>query len=334
MIRSSGGRSGGRMSRRALMQATIAALGAPSLAGAQPGVAAIVPLRAEGGLNHASLTAFAAARRRAMAVVALHETPARLDAVTRAIERAARGGARDVVAYGEVAEAAILDLASHYPETRFSIIQGEARGPNIASYRVDPLPAAALAGVAAWSLSRARLVGHVGFERSGPALRLRSAFMNGVASVAPAASCLTGFARSEAGFVAMAAAEADVGADVVFLAHDGDCAPAARAAAERGARVIGFGLDWTAGVRPSDFVAAALADPTPAFIAAFVDISTGHWRPDRHRRLEPENGTDRLVLARSVPDHVRRDVALRAKMIANGRIDVTADWSGPEFELE
>lgn len=332
------GSSGGRgMSRRTAIGSLAAMLASPSIASPGVGigpVAALFPGRiSDGGIIESSYRAMSQASARFdMSVLMLAPVAPRLDAIADMLDHAVRRGARSVISFGEITEVPVLDLARARRDVRFVIVQGEATDVNVASYRIDPVPGAFLAGVAAAGLTRTGIVGHAGAERSGPGLMLRAAFAHGLTFGHRQPTLLTGFEPDHARRVAYVQAQADVGADIVFVADEGDGRACAFAALQRGARAIGFGVDWTKRDARS-FCASAVADPAVAVRAAIRDLHTGFYQPNRVHQVPPEDfHALRLSLAADVPINVRQDVSIRDKQIANGRLEVRTEWNGAEFD--
>ena len=239
-----------------------------------------------------------------------------------------------VVAHGGQNNAAAQLVASERPDVRFVVTQGNVVGPNLASYEVLQEHSAFLAGALAALTTKTGVVGHMSGIRVTPGLKGRAAFANGVRHTNPTVKLLTNFSGNQddnALSKRVASAMIDAGADVIFTMLNAGRTGAVDACRERGIGQIGNVIDWTT-IAPDVFVGSAVADSGLALFNAAKDIAEGSFKPGSIRQIgleQPE--AVRLTMAERVPASVRSRIEALGAEIKAKRLDISTEWSGPEF---
>ena len=243
---------------------------------------------------------------------------------------AAAGRADLLIAHGGQGEAAVAEVARHFPGVAFAVTQGRIAGPNIAGFEVLQEHSAFLAGALAGWWMQGNIAAHLSGEKVAPGLRGRAGFAAGLLHARPDATLLTGFCGDQhdpALAEAWTAGQARAGAEIQFTMLDAGRSGAIAATRAAGMRGIGNVRDWT---REDDvFLASAIADNGVAMEAA-IDAFRDERFEDRRLGLETPQAV-RLALAPDVaPELARRLDDLREAIIA-GAIPVPEHWSGTEW---
>ncbi|MFM2043559.1 MAG: hypothetical protein RLY86_2135 [Pseudomonadota bacterium] len=103
----------------------------------------------------------------------------------RAIRDFAERGVDIILALGDMHAAAIQSEAASFPNVRFTLIDGEAQGPNIRTVLFREQEAGYLVGLAAGYATRTRQVGFIGGVAVLPVRRYACGFIQGVRDAAP-----------------------------------------------------------------------------------------------------------------------------------------------------
>ena len=311
---------------------------------------ALGPARAEGAKRIAALFAGrvddrgfmqagyeglrAAADRLGLAIAFKDGVRPEKELLAAALRELARPKSDLVIAHGGQNNAAAELVAGELPDIRFVVTQGNVRGPNLASYEVLQEHSAFLAGALAALTTRTGIVGHMSGIRVAPGLKGRAAYANGVRHANPAVKLLTNFSGNQddnALSKRVALAMIDAGADVIFTMLNAGRTGAIEACRERGVAQIGNVVDWTT-IAPDVFIASAVADSGLALFNAAKDVAEGVFQPGVIRQIgleQPE--AIRLTLAERVPAAARARIEALAGEIVAKRLDVSTEWSGPEF---
>jgi len=261
--------------------------------------------------------------------------PPETEAMAAALRDLAAAGPDMVIAHGGQTAPAVEVVAAEFPDVRFTVVQGALTGPNIASYEVLQEESAWLAGAAAGLLTKTGVVGHISGIRVPPGLKGRGAFYHGLVHTNPNAKFLTIFAGNQDDndlSRRVASAEIDAGADIIFTMLNAGRTGAIEAMREKGVKQIGNVRDWYPDY-PDVFVASAIADVSIPSLAAARDLAAGTWEPGVVRQIgleDPEAVS--LALAPDVPEDVRASVGDLAAEIVAGKIEVSVDYDGPEFQ--
>lgn len=254
-----------------------------------------------------------------------------------ALKELAAGGAGLVVAHGGQNAKAAAAAAGLHPGVTFVVTQANVTGANLAGYEVLQEQSAWLAGAAAGLLTKTGVVGHMSGIRPVPGLKGRAAYVAGVAHTNPQAKVLTNFSGNQddtALAKKIALAEIAAGADIIFTMLNAGRPGVAEAMTETGkGRQIGNVIDYTT-VDPKIFVASAVANSGFGVYLAIKAYLDGTFRAGSHNAIGLEApDACRLTLAPDVPDTIRIKIAELAQQIADGKIKVVTEYTGPEFNV-
>ena len=257
-----------------------------------------------------------------------------------------------IFAHGGQNSEAVEQVAPEYPDLKFVVVQGNITGPNFTSYEVLQEQSAWLAGAAAGLLTETQVVGHISGIRVPPGLKGRAAFTDGLRSTNPAAKFLTVFCgdQDDAALAkAVAIAEIEADADIIFTMLNAGRVGAIEACQEAGVYQIGNVRDWYP-VAPEVFIASAIADVSLAsFLAAqdylggSLDLATqssagrrsgGYFEQAQHKiGLEIPEAVS-LAMAPTVPFSAQTEIERLSSKIVSGEIEVADEYDGEEFEVE
>lgn len=257
------------------------------------------------------------------------------EALAAALRELAQAGPDMVIAHGGQNGEAVKAVAPEFPEVRFTVVQGAATGPNIASYEVLQEESAWLAGAAAGLLTKTGTVGHISGIRVPPGLKGRGAFYHGLMHTNPRAKFLTIFAGDQddnALSRRVATAQIEAGADIIFTMLNAGRTGAIEAMREAGVHQIGNVRDWYPD-HPDVFIASAIADVSIPGLQAARDLAEGKWQAGTVRQIGLENPEAvSLALAPEVPEEVRAQIAELSAAIVKGEIEVKTDYEGAEMQ--
>lgn len=240
-----------------------------------------------------------------------------------------------IIVHGDTLVPIAHRVAWEFPRQRFTVLQGEARRPNVGAYVARHEHASWLAGIAAGLLTRSNVVGHLSAADDAEGLLARAAFADGMARINRQARLLTSTRAGHddidlAGRIAQA--QIDAGADIVYAMLDRAREGVSRACTARRVRQIGTGSDWVV-VDPQLFVASVRIDLAAMVRSMGRDIVDAVWRGDYVRYFDirhPDVVT--LHLAASVPATVREALDDWRRQLAARRIVIPREYRGPTFE--
>lgn len=241
-----------------------------------------------------------------------------------------------IIVHGEALLSIAHRVAWEFPRQRFTVLQGEARRPNVAGYVARHEQASWLAGAAAGLLTRSNIVGHLSAQGDAEGLRARAAFADGVTRANPRARLLTTTrTRNDQADLAerLTIAQIEAGADIVYAMLDQAREGVSRACTRRGVRQIGTGADWVV-VDPQLFAASVRIDMAAMVLSMGRDIVDSVWRGDYVRQFgvrHPEVVT--LHLSSAVPAAVVNAVDDWRQQVATGRIAIPREYRGPTFDV-
>lgn len=242
-----------------------------------------------------------------------------------------------IIAHGGQCSGAAAAVAPEFPDIKFVVVQGNVTGPNLASYEVLQEESAWLAGAAAGLLTRTNVVGHISGIRVVPGLKGRSAFYHGLQHTNPDARYLTTFCgNQDDNELSRKVAEAEIaeGADIIFTMLNAGRQGAIEAMRDAGVYQIGNIRDWYPDA-PDVFIASAVANVSMAGFEAASDMVNGTWEAGRVVKIGLDNpDAVSLALAPDVSSEVKEQVARLAADIAAGRIKVSTEYEGEEFQWE
>lgn len=260
-----------------------------------------------------------------------------LDPLSDALRKLSEAQPDLIFAHGGQNSAAVEQVAPEYPDQTFVIVQGNITGPNFTSYEVLQEQSAWLAGAAAGLLTETQIVGHISGIRVRPGLKGRAAFADGLRYTNPEAEFLTIFCgdQDDAELAkAVALAEIEAGADIIFTMLNAGRVGAIEACQEAGIYQIGNVRDWYP-VAPEVFIASAIADVSLASFLAAQDYLSGSFNVSTQHKIGLEvPEAVRLAMAPTVPLSIQTEIEGLAAQIASGEIEVANEYDGEELELE
>ncbi|MBE9078921.1 BMP family protein [Romeria aff. gracilis LEGE 07310] len=260
-----------------------------------------------------------------------------MDPLTNALRELSAAEPDLIFAHGGQNAQAVEQVAPEYPDQTFVIVQGNITGPNFTSYEVLQEQSAWLAGAAAGLLTQTQTVGHISGIRVRPGLKGRAAFADGLRHTNPEAEFLTIFCgdQDDAELAkAVALAEIEAGADIIFTMLNAGRVGAIEACQETGTYQIGNVRDWYP-VAPEVFIASAIADVSLASFLATQDYLSGSFDLSTQHKIGLEvPEAVRLAMAPTVPLFVQAAVRGLSAKIVSGEIEVADEYDGEEFELE
>jgi basic membrane protein A len=241
-----------------------------------------------------------------------------------------------LVFIGGQGNVATSEIAALHPDKRFSIVQGDKTGPNLASYDVLQEETAFLAGALAALVTKTKIVGHLSGHRVRPGLKGRAAFAAGVSYIDPDIELFTAFCGTQdQNAVSHAWAEAEIaaGADVIFTMLNAARQGAIDACRAGGALQIGNALDWVAR-DPDVFIASAMARIDLGVERAIQDMAAGLVPPKVVELGLADGAYGQLTMGASVSSDIRTKVDTIVDLICERQIDIPEDYNGPEFRAE
>lgn len=258
------------------------------------------------------------------------------EALASALRKLAADEPALVFAHGGQCSEATALVAPEFPNTQFVVVQGFVTGDNLSSYEVLQEQSAWLGGAAAGLLTQTQMVGHISGIRVRPGLKGRAAFADGLRYTNPNAEFLTIFCGDQDNTElakAVAMAEIDAGADIIFTMLNAGREGAIAACQERGVYQIGNVRDWYPDA-PDVFIASAIANVSMASVLATEDYLNGELRGNKLRRigLEVPEAVS-LAMAPTVPTEIRAEVESLTQKIVAGEIIIPEEYEGPEFEV-
>jgi len=256
--------------------------------------------------------------------------------LTEALRRLAANQPDMIIAHGGQCGKAVETVAAEFPNIKFTVIQGNTTGKNIASYEVLQEQSAWLAGAAAGLLTKTNIVGHISGIRVPPGLKGRGAFYHGLMYTKPDAKFLTIFSGDQDNIDLarkVTTAEIDAGADIIFTMLNAGRTGAIDVMRARGIQQIGNVRDWHADY-PDVFVASAVANVSLAVFDAGRDLVKGDWKAGQQIKIGLEQpDAVSLALSPNVPDAIKVKIAELGQKITSGQIKVATDYQGNEFNL-
>lgn len=257
--------------------------------------------------------------------------------LTEAIRKLALDGADLIIAHGGQCDIPVQTVASEFPDTKFTVIQGSVKSDNIASYLVKQEDATWLAGVLAGLMTKSNVVGHISGARPESLLVERAAFYDGLMHSNPNAQFLTCFTGNlEDPEINRKAAEAEINknADIIYTVLNGGRIGVVEAVKKSKSDVslIGNVADWT--LVDKSFIASAVADPSIAVFKAASDVHFEKWKANDTVELGLDDvEVVRLSMGISVPEGVKETIADLTRKLVLGGIKVKKVYEGKEFNL-
>ena len=261
-----------------------------------------------------------------------HSTETRADALAALCEQ----GLDLLVAHGGQGDLPVAAVAPRFAHTTFAITQGTFLSENTASYEVLQEQSAFLAGVLASQWSSSGTVAHMSGEKVRPGLKGRAAYAHGARVGKRGTRLLTTFCGHQHDPVLayrVVAAQAALGADVVFAMIDGGRNGTSQACRDLGLRQIGNVLDWVQR-DPAVFLASAVADSSLCVERAIADFAADTLQPGHLRTFGLEDpAAVRLALHPQVPASIRASLDDWSQRLLQGGIDAAPDFEGEELAI-
>jgi basic membrane protein A len=250
-------------------------------------------------------------------------------------EQMLRGLARKkldlIAAIGFSQTQAVQKVAQEFPNVRFVLIDGAAKGNNVNSVLFREEEGSYLVGVAAAIASKSKKVGFVG----GMDIPLIRSFACGYAQGAKATNPKIETMQNMVGTTSaawndpakggeLARAQFDRGVDVVFAVAGGSGMGTLQAAKEKGK--LGIGVDSNQNyLHPGTMLTSMVKHVDNAIYDSFMEMKNGSWKPGVTYKGLKENGVDWVVdkdnRALVTPDMEKRVNEAKANII-NGTIKV------------
>jgi basic membrane protein A len=250
-------------------------------------------------------------------------------------EQMLRGLARKkldlIAAIGFSQTQAVQKVAQEFPNVRFVLIDGAAKGNNVNSVLFREEEGSYLVGVAAAIASKSKKVGFVG----GMDIPLIRSFACGYAQGAKATNPKIETMQNMVGTTSaawndpakggeLARAQFDRGVDVVFAVAGGSGMGTLQAAKEKGK--LGIGVDSNQNyLHPGTMLTSMVKHVDNAIYDSFMEMKNGSWKPGLTYKGLKENGVDWVVdkdnRALVTPEMEKRVNEAKANII-NGKIKV------------
>lgn len=241
-----------------------------------------------------------------------------------------------IIAHGGQNSQAVQAISNDYPDIKFVVVQGHVTGKNISSYEVLQEESAWLAGAAAGMLTETNIVGHISGIRVTPGLKGRAAFADGLKYTNPNATFLTNFCGyqddSDIAYK-VATSQIKAGADIIFTMLNSGRTGATKAMEENKVKQFGNVVDWYP-TNPKVFAGSAIANVSMGSFQAAKDLKTGKWEANTINQIGLEdNNSVSLALAPYVSDEIKEKINTLRKEIVDGKIVVSIEYTGPEFQF-
>ena len=241
-----------------------------------------------------------------------------------------------LIAHGGQNTDAALAVAKEFPDIRLVITQGAVTASNLSSYDVRQEESAWLAGAYAALMTKTGVVAHQSGIRVPPGLRARASYAAGVKHANPEVKLLTNFSGNQDDIELAARvthAQAKAGADIIYTMLNKGRSGTTQACRELGIKQIGNVIDWVAR-EPDVFIGSAWADVGIGVFQACKDLSENKFESGKIFKVglqQPD--AVRLIMAPDTPDVVRQRIAALQQDILSGKIEVEAEFNGPEFQI-
>lgn len=169
--------------------------------------------------------------------------------------------------------------AKDFPDTKFAVIAGRAKGPNLSSYDAGQRQATFLAGALAGLVSKTGTVGIVGGDDQPSIVKAVEGFKAGARHVRPDIKILTAYTGSFSDIAkAKETATAQIGSGADIVGHVANQAGLGviQAAREQGVLAIGTGADQHA-VAPTAVLTTAITDMKALQRLIVADAQSGSF---------------------------------------------------------
>lgn len=242
------------------------------------------------------------------------------------------------IAVGFLLADAVTDVASQYPDTRYSIIDTEVEGDNIVSYLFREQEGAFLAGVLAALMTTTNQLGFVGGIRIPPVMRYEVGYVAGARSINPDIEISIAYADDfedpNLG-KELSLAQFNNGADIVHAAAGRTGIGAFDAAAEMGEGFYVIAADQDQSELGAEIQLAAVIKGIDTAVYDSVEaVLNDTFEPGVHNLGIADDGVDLGAINEIVPEDVIATIDAYSAAIANGTIVPPVDDETLEaFEL-
>jgi basic membrane protein A len=214
----------------------------------------------------------------------------------QAIQRFARDGHNPILVVGFSFGTTLQKVAAEFPNTRFTIIDGNINAPNVRAALFAEHEGSYLVGMMAAMASKTNTVGFVGGMDIPLIRKFACGYVQGVKAVTPTATVIqnmtgtTGAAFNDpAKGSELAKSQLDRNADVIYHAAGGTGIGVLRTVAEAGK--LGIGVDSNQnGLHPGRVLTSMLKRVDVAVYNTFMDARNGRWTPGVTRYGLKEDG--------------------------------------------
>ncbi|MDO4179027.1 MAG: BMP family protein [Phascolarctobacterium sp.] len=247
----------------------------------------------------------------------------------------AQEGPKFIIAHGGQCNGPVSVISKEFPNIQFVVIQGNVKSENVASYRVNQVQSAYLAGALAGYMTKTGKVGHISGAWPQPGLNARAAFYDGLKSVRPDAKFYTHFTGNlDSNEINAKAAEGEIaqGVDVIYTMLNGGRFGVNDVIAKTKGKVVEIGnvIDWTK--ESKIFIGSAVADSSEAISGAAMDYKNGAFTPNSISTIGLEDKSIvRLAMSKKVPKKVRIAIEKLTEDVLSGKVTINTKYDGLEF---
>jgi len=203
-----------------------------------------------------------------------------------AVETFAAFGLGHVVAVGFIPSRATAEVAPRFPDTKFTLIDGDAAGDNIRTIRFREEEVGYLAGVAAALASKTGSIGFVGGIPIPPVERFGCGYVAGATVTRPDVRVHAAYIGDSVAAFRDVVRGRSLGLRMID-AHEADILFAAAGIAGKGTLeaaslrgVLGIGVDTNQNALfPGSVLTSAIKRVDEAVFRALIDHDRGDWRP-------------------------------------------------------
>lgn len=257
------------------------------------------------------------------------------EVLTQELRKMAQENPKLIIAHGGQCNGPVATVSKEFPQIQFVVIQGNVKGANISSYKVDQEQSAFLAGALAGYMTKTNKVGHISGAWPKPGLQARAAFYDGLMLANKKATFYSHFSGNlDSNEINAKAAEGEIaaGCDVIYTMLNGGRFGVNDVIANTKGKVkeIGNVIDWTQ-VSPI-FIGSAVADSSVAIVNAAKDYQAGSLKNSISViGLEDENVV-RLAVSEKISKKIVKKLAALKEDVLSGKVKINHEYTGMEFD--
>lgn len=257
------------------------------------------------------------------------------EVLTAELRKLAQEGPKLIIAHGGQCNAPVATVSAEFPEIQFVVIQGNVKGANVSSYKVDQEQSAFLAGALAGYMTKTDKVGHISGAWPKPGLQARAAFYDGLMLANKKAQFYTHFSGNlDSNEINAKAAEGEIaaGCDVIYTMLNGGRFGVNDTIANTKGKVVEIGnvIDWTT-VSPI-FIGSAVADSSVAIFNAAKDYKAGTLKNDISVIGLEDKDVVRLAVSKKVPKKIVKKLEALKADVLSGKVKINHEYAGLEFD--